>query len=155
MNTNEIFTEPGSALDTMPLQRPAAVSSSSQSQYPTSVAFVHDFLDSYGLDPYEFRVYCHIVRRTGGKPEGVCFASLDRIAKVCKISKRKTQQVLKVLLDAEMITKKKNSERRTDEYRVKLARDWVPSERLDEIRIRYSQSKGKHDASGDTSSKED
>lgn len=29
------------------------------------VTFIYSALDSYGLDPYEFRIYCHIARRKG------------------------------------------------------------------------------------------
>lgn len=80
--------------------------------------------------------HCHIVRRTGGKPEGVCFASLVRIAGTCKISERKAQQVLKFLIEARMIIKEKNSGRKTDEYRVTPPRDWIPSQQLSEVRSR-------------------
>ncbi|WP_242055110.1 MULTISPECIES: helix-turn-helix domain-containing protein [Nostocales] len=100
---------------------------------PSSVAFVHNFLDEYGLDPYEFRLYAHIVRRTGGKPEGVCFASLRKTAEICKISTRKAQQAIKVLINANFVTQTKRTGR-TDEYRVTPATDWVPKEELDEIR---------------------
>lgn len=110
--------------------------------YPNSVAFIHDFLDAYGLDPYEFRVYSHIVRRTGGKPEKECFASLATMAAICKISERKIQQVLKFLLEAGMITKEKNSGRKTDVYRVTHSSNWVPKNQLDKLR-RPKQSKGK------------
>jgi DNA-binding transcriptional regulator GbsR (MarR family) len=70
----------------------------------------------------------------GGKPEGVCFASLATIADICKISERKTQQVLKFLVEAGMITKEKNPGRKTDEYRVTHASSWVPKKQLDELR---------------------
>jgi predicted transcriptional regulator len=103
---------------------------------PVSVAFVHDFLDAYGLDPYEFRVYCHIVRRTGGKPEKQCFSSLSNIAEMCQMSQRKTQQVVQFLLNARMITKeaRKHPKYRTDIYHVTLASEWVPKAQLNELR---------------------
>jgi hypothetical protein len=53
--------------DRLPNTTDADSASSLLNRYPNSVAFVHDFLDAYGLDPYEFRIYCHIVRRTGGE----------------------------------------------------------------------------------------
>lgn len=132
----------------LPASSPDVDSSSASStpiQYPKSVAFVHDFLDAYGLDPYEFRIYCHIVRRTGGKPEGVCFASLATIASICKISERKTQQILKFLVEARMVIKEKNSGRRTDQYRVTPSHEWVPSKQLDEVRNRVTKRKAKED----------
>lgn len=47
---------------------------------------VHSDLDEHGLDPYEFRIYAHIVRRTGGKLDGECFAKLKKISEVCHMS---------------------------------------------------------------------
>jgi DNA-binding transcriptional ArsR family regulator len=104
---------------------------------PASVAFIHNFLDEYGLDPYEFRLYAHIVRRTGGKQSGVCFASLNKISQFCKMSPRKAQQAMKVLLKANLVTQTKRIGR-TDEYRVRLATDWVASEELKAIRMEVS-----------------
>jgi predicted metal-binding transcription factor (methanogenesis marker protein 9) len=101
--------------------------------FPVSVAFVHNYLDEFGLDPYEFRLYAHVVRRTGGKPEGVCFASLTKIGKLCKMSPRKAQQAMKVLLKANLVTQSKRKGR-TDEYHVTLSRDWIDSSELEKIR---------------------
>jgi len=103
------------------------------SSAPDSVAFVHNFLDEYGLDPYEFRVYAHMVRRTGGKPDGVCFASLTKTATICQMSVRKAQQSLKVLLLANLLTQNKRKGR-TDEYKVTSASQWVPAAELEGIR---------------------
>lgn len=100
---------------------------------PSSVAFIHNFLDEYGLDPYEFRIYTHIVRRTGGKEEGVCFASLKKTAQICKMSVRKAQQALKILIQAKLLEQTKR-EGRTDEYRVTATKEWANSEELDKIR---------------------
>lgn len=100
---------------------------------PVSVAFVHNFLDEYGLDPYEFRLYAHITRRTGGKPDGVCFSSLNKIAKICKMSPRKAQQAMKVLIRGNLVVQNKRVGR-TDEYRVRPSSDWVNGETLDQIR---------------------
>jgi predicted MarR family transcription regulator len=108
-------------------------SPAAENSLPSSVAFVHNFLDEYGLDPYEFRLYAHIVRRTGGKPEGVCFASLRKTAEICKMSTRKAQQAIKVLIKANFVTQTKRTGR-TDEYRVTPVSEWVPKEDLDEIR---------------------
>jgi len=105
---------------------------------PTSVAFVHNFLDEYGLTPYEFRLYTHIVRRTGGKPEGVCFASLNKIAQICKMSPRKAQQAMKVLIRANLVTQTKRVGR-TDEYQVRSASDWISKEELDQVREELSK----------------
>ena len=106
---------------------------------PVSIAFIHNFLDEYGLDPYEFRLYAHIVRRTGGKPGGVCFATIAKIAEICKMSSRKAQQAIKVLKEAKFIKQDKRPGR-TDEYRVVPASEWVSREELVEVRQRLKDS---------------
>lgn len=108
-------------------------SSSRIDEPPESVAYIHGFLDEYGLDPYEFRLYAHIVRRTGGKPEGVFFASLTKSGGICDMSVRKAQQALKVLLKANLIKQTKR-QGRTDEYRVTPTKEWVSREELAKIR---------------------
>lgn len=100
---------------------------------PESVAYIHAFLDEYGLDPYEFRLYAHMVRRTGGKPEGVFFASLTKSALICDMSVRKAQQALKVLIKANLIKQTKRHGR-TDEYRVTPTKEWVSKDELAKIR---------------------
>lgn len=106
---------------------------------PASIAYIHNFLDEYGLDPYEFRLYAHIVRRTGGKPGGVCFSTIANIATICKISSRKAQQAIKVLKEANFIKQTKRPGR-TDEYRVVPASEWVSREELVEVRRRLKDS---------------
>lgn len=100
---------------------------------PGSVAFIHNYLDEYGLDPYEFRLYAHIVRRTGGKTTGECFASLSKIAKICKMSPRRAQQAIKVLLASNLVKQNKRSGR-TDIYQVQPSNTWFPREHLTTIR---------------------
>lgn len=117
--------------DELIVQQPK--SSPIANSYPSSVAFIHNVLDEYGLDSYEFRLYAHIVRRTGGKPEGVCFASLRKTAEICKMSMRKAQQAIKVLIKANLVTQTKRTGR-TDEYRVTPVSDWVSKDQLDQIR---------------------
>jgi Helix-turn-helix domain len=113
---------------------------------PKSVAFIHGFLDEYGLDPYEFRIYAHIVRRTGGKTKGVCFASISNISKICKISPRKTQQIIKTLLMFNFITQNKRVGR-TDEYRVNASSEWASREDLIELRDDLKKSQQKDSSS--------
>lgn len=111
------------------------LSDNSQADTASSIAFIHALLDEYGLDPYEFRIYAHIVRRTGGKTRGICFAKLSTISDICKISTRKTQQIIKILMSANFITQTKRPGR-TDEYRVRPVSEWVPKNELVEIRQR-------------------
>lgn len=100
---------------------------------PYSVMFVHNLLDEYGLDPYEFRIYAHAVRRTGGKLDGKYFASLSKTAEICQMSVRRAQYSLKFLCQAGFLTQEKR-EGRTDEYRVTPVSQWEKPENLESIR---------------------
>ncbi|MBW4422649.1 MAG: helix-turn-helix domain-containing protein [Myxacorys californica WJT36-NPBG1] len=57
-------------------------------------------LDSYGLNPYAYRVLTHIIRRQR------CFASLKNIAALCTMSVRQVQHALKILETNGMIEKR-------------------------------------------------
>lgn len=109
---------------------------------PDSVMFVHNVLDEYGLDPYEFRIYAHAVRRTGGKLNGEYFASLTKTAEICQMSVRKAQYALKFLCEAGFLTQEKRKGR-TDVYRMTHSRDWVKPEKLEEIREKVTGVKKK------------
>jgi DNA-binding MarR family transcriptional regulator len=98
------------------------------------VMFVISQLDDYGLDPYEFRVYGHITRRTGGRIDGQAFASIKKMAEMCKMSPRKLQYALKVLCAAGLLAKEEDSHRRTNIYKLTRQKDWVHKEQLENIR---------------------
>lgn len=98
------------------------------------VMFVRSDLDEYGLDPYEFRVYGHITRRTGGRENGVAFSSVKKMADACGMSTRKLQYALKVLCHAGLLRKQKNSEYRTNTYRLNAPTAWLPKTELATIR---------------------
>jgi DNA-binding transcriptional ArsR family regulator len=104
---------------------------------PESVMFVHQFLDEYELDPFEFRVYAHVVRRTGGKTQGEFFASLSKTAEICQLSARKVQQALKFLYEAGFLDQDKR-QGRTDVYKLTTTKDWVSKEDLVSIRERVT-----------------
>ncbi|MEG3894056.1 MULTISPECIES: hypothetical protein [unclassified Microcoleus] len=101
---------------------------------------VHSDLDEYGLDPYEFRLYAHVVRRTGGKLTGECFAKLKKTAEICHMSVRKAQYALKTLCDAGLILKEQRKGR-TDVYRLTPKSNWKPKEELKQIRQKAKESK--------------
>jgi predicted MarR family transcription regulator len=103
--------------------------------------FVRDTLDEYGLDPYEFRLYGHITRRTGGKPEGVCFASVSKMAAVCHMSVRRVQYALRFLCEAGLIIREDRSGR-TNAYKITSRENWAESTQLEEIRKQVKTSKG-------------
>lgn len=98
------------------------------------VMFVRSDLDEYGLDPYEFRVYGHITRRTGGRVKGTAFSSVKKMAKGCGMSTRKLQYALKVLCHAGLLRKEKHSEYRTNVYMLNPPQAWAAKENLIEIR---------------------
>ena len=94
---------------------------------------VHSDLDEYGLDPYEFRIYAHVVRRTGGKLTGECFAKLKKTSEICHMSVRKAQYSFSVLCKAGLLTKESRPGR-SDIYKLTPKSDWLPRESLLEIR---------------------
>jgi DNA-binding transcriptional ArsR family regulator len=104
---------------------------------PESVMFIHQFIDEYDLDPFEFRIYAHVVRRTGGKTDKQFFASLSKTADICQISVRKIQQTLKFLYEAGFLDKDKR-EGRTDIYKLTPTSKWVNKDDLIEIRQRVT-----------------
>ena len=109
---------------------------------PDSIMFVHNLLDEYGLDPYEFRIYAHAVRRTGGKLDGKYFASLNKTAEICKMSVRKAQYALKFLCEAGFLNQEKRKGR-TDQYKVTHSREWAKPEDLEVIREKVTGVKRK------------
>lgn len=67
---------------------------------------IHSELDDFGLDPYQFRVYCRICRRYGNGSNGKdCYESVSNIAAGCKMSTGKVKQCLKWLIDHKFITR--------------------------------------------------
>lgn len=63
-------------------------------------AFIPSFLDDYGLSPYEFRVYAHVLRRAGG---GKCWESIPNMAKHCRMNEKTTRRAIQRLIDLRMI----------------------------------------------------
>ena len=49
-------------------------------------AIIPSFLDDYGLDPYEMRVYIRLARRAG--MGGQCWESISKMASSCRMSDR-------------------------------------------------------------------
>jgi hypothetical protein len=61
-------------------------------------------LDDAGLTPYEFRLYAHIARRTGGG-RNQFFEALTNAAVICRMSRRQAFAAIKSLLRRQMIKK--------------------------------------------------
>jgi len=132
--TEKIFLE-----HDLPKQSPQPTDKNPKNDLPP-LPLVHSDLDEYGLDPYEFRLYAHVVRRTGGKLHGECFAKLKKTAEICHMSVRKAQYALKTLCDAGLILKEQRRGR-TDVYRLTPKSNWKPKEELKQIRQKAKESK--------------
>ena len=122
------------------LQQPLQPTNKNSKNDLQPLPVVHSDLDEYGLDPYEFRLYAHVVRRTGGKLNGQCFAKLKKTAEICHMSVRKAQYALKTLCDAGLILKEQRRGR-TDVYRLTPKSNWKPKEELKQIRQKAKESK--------------
>lgn len=103
-----------------------------------NVLFLHSFLDEYGLDPYEFRAYSHIVRRSGGKEDVPFFAKLSTTSKLLNMSVRKLQSCLKLLCALRLI-RKESRPGRTDQYFVMSPKNWVIHTEVEHVRSRIKQ----------------
>ena len=116
------------------------------------VMFVRSDLDEYGLDPYEFRVYGHITRRTGGRVKGTAFSSVKKMAQACGMSTRKLQYALKVLCYAGLLRKENHSEYRTNVYMLNAPELWSAKENLSEIRKSVKEADSKESSKKETKS---
>lgn len=87
--------------------------------------FVSQAIDTYGLDPYEFRVLAHVARRAG---KTACTASQDTIADACGINKRKVMKALQILCDAGILSKTRTG--RTNHYSLQKSSQWKPPSEL-------------------------
>lgn len=66
-------------------------------QDEVNVIFVRSELDDAGLNPFEFRVYAHIARRSN------CYAKMDNIGAICGMSGRQARRSLMSLAEKGMI----------------------------------------------------
>ena len=73
-----------------------------QSTRGFNVIFIHSSLDDAGLTPQQFRVFAHLSRRAS---DAVCWASLDTMAKTCRMHADTVKECLKWLETRQMISK--------------------------------------------------
>lgn len=97
---------------------------------------VHSELDDIGLDPHEFRVYAHAVRRANartGEPAnaGAYYESVTTAAKICRMSIKKYRASIHRLVSMGLLTAAERPGR-TTEYRLTPKREWrvTPAEPL-------------------------
>ena len=67
---------------------------------PDSFIFIHSSLDDYGLTPAQFRVLAHLARRQG---RDRAFASVERMAQVCRLHPQTVRKALKFLEKSRLI----------------------------------------------------
>jgi DNA-binding MarR family transcriptional regulator len=63
--------------------------------------WLHRAIDDMALDPYEFRVYCHLCRRAGAN--GRAWPGMQSIAAKCRMGKAKVKMCLIALVERGMI----------------------------------------------------
>jgi DNA-binding MarR family transcriptional regulator len=88
--------------------------------------WLHRAIDDMALDPYEFRVYCHLCRRAGAN--GRAWPGMQSIAAKCGMSKRKVVDCLKALHQRGMIeVERRDSQtsRDTNIYTLTDADKWL------------------------------
>ena len=97
-----------------------------------SIPFIPVWLDDYGLTPAEFRVYCHVVRRAG--KNGICWESVPRIGKACRLSRNLTMAALHALTEVHRLLIRNKRVGETDEYTLAPSSGWAspvpPEDRL-------------------------
>lgn len=103
---------------------PSAVIRHDQSEF--NVVFVHSALDDFGLSPAQFRIYCHLARRSnaGSGNEGGAWPSVHEIARVCRLHEDTVQTALRWLTSRRLLT----CERRvgtTSVYRLTSPSSWL------------------------------
>lgn len=102
------------------------------------VIAVSPFIDEYGLDPMEYRLYSHIVRRAG--KEG-CFESIPNMARICLMNEKTVRKTLRVLIAAGLIQIAQQRQGKTTIYQITHSSEWVYSEQLKSIRQRFNAHK--------------
>lgn len=98
-------------------------------------AIIPSFLDDYGLDPYEMRVYIRLARRAG--MGGQCWESVTNMAHACFMSPQKVKNCLALLTAANSIKLSKRPGA-SNLYELMPERHWVKASSLDQLRSRVT-----------------
>ena len=102
-------------------------------------AIIPSFLDDYGLDPYEMRVYIRLARRAG--MGGQCWESIPNMARACLMSPTKVKNCLALLAAAHLIKQLKRPGA-SNVYELMPECHWVKASSLERLRtevISYRQ----------------
>lgn len=100
-------------------------------------AFIPGFLDDYPLEPEEFRLYAHILRRAGSNG---CFESIPNMARHCRMGEKSVKNALKLLLAAKMLVATPRPGI-TSVYDLTPAKEWVAAEDIASLRSEIKSSK--------------
>jgi predicted transcriptional regulator len=92
---------------------------------------VPSFLDEYGLDPMEYRLYSHIVRRAG---KDGCFESIPNMAKICLMNEKTVRKALRILIAAGLIKIIQERKGKTSIYEITHSSEWIDPQQLTVIR---------------------
>ncbi len=87
-------------------------------------AFIPSFLDDFGLDVYQFRVYCRLARRAGAG--GQCWESVNNIANACNMNRKTVMGAIASLLKFCLIRQTKRPGK-SDLYQLTHHRHWIKS----------------------------
>ena len=85
------------------------------------IAFIPSSLDNYGLDPFEFRIYCHIVMRARFTED------IATVAAKCRIDLKLAKKALNFLESQGLISVEETAESRSITLRDR--EDWKPYDR--------------------------
>jgi hypothetical protein len=116
-------------------------------------AIIPAFLDEYPLDPFEFRLFARIQRRSGRRE---CFESLPNMAKGCHMSLGKARLAFRVLAECKIISvQNRATEGKTYLCTINPIEYWVPQEQVEAIRKRLAPTKSDKGTESDTPIKSD
>ncbi|MCC5610480.1 helix-turn-helix domain-containing protein [Nostoc sp. CHAB 5834] len=96
----------------------------SSAEVTLPLPFIPAWLDDYGLNPPEFRVYAHIARRAG--KTGKCWESVVNIAKACRLCRNLTLKALQSLTEKYRFLIRNKREGETYEYSLAPQSEWAP-----------------------------
>lgn len=108
---------------------------------------IPSYIDDYGFTPTEYRIYMRIVRRAGEK--GEFYESIPNLAKLCGVSDRTIQRILKLLVACNAVARQVRPGK-PDGFRLNSFKKWKPSESLSEIRLVVTPPRRVSGVTGDT-----
>lgn len=106
--------------------------------------YVDSYLDELKLTPYEFRLFAHIIRRTGSKPGKQYWVPTAKAARACQMSESKVRESLQFLERAGFIKKIKEAPGSSKVFLLQEHKHWPNSAtEVEQIRQEIKNSKSK------------